>query len=305
MSPMRSFLSALTEPRSPKAAVSVTAEGISVLDTRRRNGAFVPLPEGIVRPAFEGANLPDPDTFARALMDAAGQAGLGRERRWAAALPGSTARLQVLTLESVASEREAAEMISWKAERLMGVPLADLRLTVTRLGQRDEWRYLLAAMSESVAREYEAVFIRLGWQVGMLLPRMVCESFWLQQGTLPNQMLLSVIDDDLSVMIVRRGEPILIRALPLVDEDPTEQLLRLLLFFRERSEGADAFADPTRSVQFEVLPVGLPIPPEKVRECITETFGVAPLMLDAARFGYGSSAEFSRMAAVGGLATLG
>lgn len=304
MSSFRTLLNALTEPRPPKAASAISAEGIAVFDTRRRAGTFLPLPQGFIRPAFEGLNLPDPDGFARALSDAANQAGLGRERRWAATLPGSTARIQVVTLEDVTSEAEAAEMIGWKAERLMGAPISSLRLTVSRLGHRAEWRYLIAAMSDSVATEYEAAFARLGWQVGMLLPRMVCESLWLRQGALSNQMLLSVVDDDLAVMVIQNGEPILIRALPIVDEDPTEQLLRLLLFFRERGDTASVFADPTKAVQFEVLPVGLPIPIEKVRECVTETFGAAPLILDAARFGYGSSAEFSRMAAVGGLATL-
>lgn len=304
MNAFRNILSILTEPRPPRAACAVSAEGIAVFDTRRRAGNFLPLPQGFIQPRFEGMNLSDPDGFARALSDAASQAGLGRERRWSASLPGSTARVQVVTLEDVSSESEATDMLGWKAERLMGVPLADLRLTVSRIGQRTDWRYLIAGMAESVAREYEAAFSKLGWQVGMLLPRMVCESLWLRQGALPNQMLLSVVDDDLSVMVIQRGEPILIRALPLVDEDPTEQLLRLLLFFRERTTASDAFADPTQAVQFEVLPVGLPIPVEKVRDCITETFGAAPLILDAARFGYGSSVEFSRMAAVGGLATL-
>src|SRR5918912_632376 len=139
-----SFLNRLVSPRSPSAAGGLSGEVASVVQLERRGGglavrsaAFLPLPDGLVRPGFDEPNVADPAELARALAELTSSAGLARRRRWSVALPEASTRTSILTMETApASRAEGEEMLRWKTERAIGAPLGRRGLAARQLAPR-------------------------------------------------------------------------------------------------------------------------------------------------------------------------
>ncbi len=295
-------------PPPSRALCALTAEGVVMLDRRSRQSAFRPWTEQAFQPGFDTENVRRPDIFAAVLRDAARAVGLAGERRWSALVPGATARAHVIAIEDATPRREVPEVILWKAERLTGLPASDIWMMTAELGPASMpaggtgKRFLITVMNRQVALDLQARLQWLSWQPGLLLPRLVCESLWFQRGAAQlDQMLISVEDDALAVMLLRRGLPLAIRALPLAGEAPAEQLLRLLLFFREHAAESGLSLE-TGQLRFEVLAVNAPLEANEISQCVAETFGDAPRMIEPRQLGFASAAEFSRLAGVAGLA---
>src|SRR5919112_1081988 len=187
MNPLKSLVS----PRYPSAAVGLSGEAACAVQLERRGGSFVvksagvlPLHEGLVRPGFDELNVEDPAALARALSDVTSTAGLARRRRWSVALPESSTRTSILTMETQPATRaEGEEMLRWKVERALGAPLDELRVSRERLKSDPQGRarHLVTAVRLSVLAEYEQVFQTLGWHAGLVLPRHMGEAWWLMR----------------------------------------------------------------------------------------------------------------------------
>src|SRR5437764_8801406 len=102
---MANPLSRLIKPRYPSAAVGLTGEGAAVvaLDRRRdalvvRRAGYVQLPEVLLRPNFEEANVADVQELADVLGDLVRSTGLLKRRRWSVALPEAATRTAILTM---------------------------------------------------------------------------------------------------------------------------------------------------------------------------------------------------------------
>ncbi|OYT70710.1 MAG: hypothetical protein CFK52_10260 [Chloracidobacterium sp. CP2_5A] len=308
MSVFERFWQRLTAPLPSRAICALTSEGVVAFDRRSRQSAFRPWTEQAFQPGFDEENVRRPDVFAAVLRDAARALGLSGERRWSALVPGATARTHVITLEAATPRQDVPEVILWKAERLTGLAGSDLWMTVAELGPASTAaggagkRFLLTAMNRRVALDLQGHLQRLGWQPGLILPRIVCESLWLQRSPAQlDQMLISVEEDTLAVMLLRRGFPLAIRTLPLAGEAPAEQLLRLLLFFREHAAESGLSLETTQ-IRFEVLAVNAPLKTAEISQCIVETFGEAPRMVEPRQLGFASASELSQLAGVAGLA---
>ena len=184
-----SFLNRIISPRYPSAAVGLSGEWASVVQLERRGGglsvrsaAFLPLPEGLLRPGFDESNVADPAALARALAELTSGAGLARRRRWSVALPEASTRTSILTMETApASRAEGEEMLRWKTERALGAPLDELRVSRERLqaDAQGRARHLVTAVRLHVLAEYEQTFAALGWHAGLILPRHMGEAHWL------------------------------------------------------------------------------------------------------------------------------
>src|SRR5918998_1217828 len=105
-------LSKLIAPRLPSAAVGLSGEGVGVVQLERRRDAFavrragyLPLREGLVRPSFDEPNVESPAELAAALAELAETTGLGKRRRWSAALPEAATRTSILTMETAPASR--------------------------------------------------------------------------------------------------------------------------------------------------------------------------------------------------------
>ena len=101
----------------------------------------------------------------------------------------------------------------------------------------------------AVLAEYEAVFERLGWDVGLVLPRHIGEAWWLMRSgnagkpdASQDALLVSSHEEGFTAVISRAGEPVLVRGVACDAEDRLDELYRLLLFYRERLAVGDAGA---------------------------------------------------------------
>jgi hypothetical protein len=325
----------LIDPRLPSAAVGLSGEGAGVVSLDRRRGQFVvrragyvPLPEGLLRPGFDEGNVSDTNELADTLGELVTSVGLSNRHRWSVALPEAATHTSILTLESVpASRQEREEMLRWKAERTVGVPLDELRVgrDELRADSQGRPRYLLTAVRLSVLAEYEEVFAVLGWHAGLVLPRHVGEAWWLlkdevdpRRATGTDSLLVSSHREGFTAVVLRGGEPLLLRNVACEAEDRADELYRFLLFYRDRNlpatavtEAATPLAQDLSAVPGEtierLLIAGEGLDPSEASAIISETLAAVPRMLDAADVRLSlpaSELDFNHMAAPAGLAAL-
>lgn len=322
----------LIDPKLPSAAVGLSGEGASVVSLDRRRGqfvvkraAYVPLPEGLLRPGFDEGNVSDVAELADMLGELVTSVGLSNRHRWSVALPEATTHTSILTLESVpASRQEREEMLSWKTERAVGVPLDELRIgrDALRPDSQGRPRYLLTTVRLSVLAEYEEVFGALGWHVGLVLPRHVGEAWWLlkddgdaRRPARSDSLLVSSHREGFTAVVLRGGEPLLVRNVACEAEDRADELYRFLLFYRDRNLTApDAVVPPAHDPSVasgetiaRLLVAGDGLDPSEASAIISETLSSVPHMLEAGdvRLSFPTSGlDFNQIAAPAGLAAL-
>jgi hypothetical protein len=313
-------LSRLVNPRWPSAAIGLEAGEASAVLLERRRGLFtikraatITLPQELLRPSFEEANISDMNELVEALAQLVTSAGLQRQKRWSVALPGAATRSVIVTLDSTPSSRvELDEVLHWKLERSFGHPMDELRVAHERLPSdaAGRARYIAVAVRLTVLAEYETVFEALGWRAGLILPRHVGEMQWLEKrgggaAAKGDGLLVSSHTEGFTAVIVRGEQPLAVRAIVCEEEDRDDELYRLLLFYRDRLSAPDD-APETYSIE-RLLSIGEGLKREHVGEIINETLGGNLQFMDAAEAGLAlpsTDLSFDSIAAPAGLATL-
>lgn len=314
---MANPLTKLIQPRWPAAAVGLTGEGAAVvaLDRRRdtfvvRRAGYVALPAGLVQPSFEESNVAEVTELADVLGELVRGTGLLKRRRWSVALPEAAARTAIITLESPSGSRtELDEMLRWKTERAFGHPLDELRVARTRLrtDAQGRARYLTMAVRLVVLAEYEAAFAALGWHAGLILPRHMGEAGWLMRARTPaDALLVSAHTEGFTAVLMRAGQPLLVRSIVCEAEDRTDELYRFLLFYRDRmaAQAAEGVAPDTID---QLLVAGHGLDPQAARTLVADTLAAAPRLVTAADVQLALPAhdlDFNQIAAPAGLAAL-
>lgn len=302
----------LLSPPAPNTAAGFIDENFAVVDLRRsRHGfslassAVTQLPAGLVTPSFDSENIADPQELAEIVLQTAEAAGLSNKKRWAVALPEGAARTMVVALESKpGNRRELNEVISWKIERLITVPTSELRISRQRMSRvAGQERYLVTVAREDVISQYESVFYALGWNTGLLLPRHLGEAQWLVWDNEPgDKMLVSANRSGFTSVIVRNGEPMLVRPYACEPESRTDELHRFALYYRDR------LAEQTgESVNLAGMLVLGGINPIEAQQAVSDAIDSQPRLLDPAEFGIdltGEAIVFDHLAGAAGLATL-
>jgi len=314
---MANPLSRLIKPRYPSAAVGLTGEGAAVvaLDRRRdalvvRRAGYVQLPDGLLRPSFEEANVADVNELTDVLGDLVRSTGLMKRRRWSVALPEAATRTAIITMESQPGSRaELEEMLRWKTERTFGHALDELRVAreSLRADAQGRARYLTTAVRLSVLAEYEAAFVALGWQAGLILPRHMGEAWWLmRERTSAPSLLVSTHAEGFTAVLLRGGQPLLVRSIVCDPEDRADELYRFLLFYRDRMAAqTDAGLAPEQIEQLLVAGHGLE--PQTAHTLVAETLNANPRLVSAADVHLEFPAhnfDFNLIAAPAGLAAL-
>jgi hypothetical protein len=313
-------LSKLIAPKLPAAAIGLESKSAAVvhLERRRRGEGFalrraatVALSDSLLVPGFDEINITDPQELAHALEEAVIGAGLGRQRKWSVSLPEAVTRAVILNLESPPGSRaELEEVLRWKTERNFGVPLEELRVSREKLpaDAQGRDRYLAVGVRESVLSEYESVFASLGWRAGLILPRHVGESRWLLNGGAPvagDALLVSSHREGFTVMLMRAGQPLVVRSVLCEAEDRDDELYRLLLFYRDRIAAAEEDHE-TRGIE-RLLVLGEGFDKDHVSQLIAETLGYELRPMGASEVGLQlppGELNFDEIAAPAGLATL-
>lgn len=320
-----SFLNRIISPRYPPAAVGLSGEVASVVQLERRGGglavrsaAFLPLPDGLVRPGFDEPNVADAPEFVRALSELTAGAGLARRRRWSVALPESSTRTSILTMETApASRAEGEEMLRWKTERALGAQLDDLRISRERLqtDAQGRARYLVTAVRLHVLAEYEQVFAALGWHAGLILPRHMGEARWLMAGgpSRADSLLVSSHREGFTAVVLRGDQPLYVRSVSCEPEDLADELYRFLLFYRDRNapaaEGDEQVPAPHAFAERieRLLVAGTGLDYARASAIVEEALAAPPRAVDPAdvRLSFPSNEmDFRQIAAPAGLAAL-
>lgn len=308
------MFSFLTQPNFPKAAIGLEKESITVVSLQREGRAFgvkqaatVDLPTRLLVPNFLEKNISNPREFAVLLEDAVTSAGLLRQKSWSVSLPSSTARSAILTLENADSGKdESEEILDWKAEQSFGAPASELRITRQKIAPDKDKRprYFATAVKLSVIDEYETIFENFGWKAGLILPRAVSESNWIMEdSTRGDSMLISAQSDGFSAILLRDGEPAVIRSVTCTENERDDEIYRLLMFYNDRFA-----ADSQDKLLERILLIGKGLVPAKIREISSEALGRALQVMRPEEVGLNvpaSNLTFEDIAAPAGLAALG
>ena len=269
-----------------------------------RNAATVDLPKSLVQPQFLGSNISSRPGFRTVLLEAANLAGLLGQKNWSVALPSSSARTAILTIEA-AGKSETEDVFDWKAEQSFGAPASQLRISKHKIANDAEGRirYFASAVKLSVIDEYETVFEEMGWKAGLILPRPVCELNWLLGSTQPEDaLLLSSQREGFTAVLFGDGEPNVIRSVTCQPNEKDDEIYRLLMFYNDRFAGERGPRQLNR-----VLTVGSDLRDNKVVEIAREALGRTVAILRAEDVGLNIPAGalgFNELAAPAGLAAL-
>ena len=307
------MFSFITKPNYPKAAIGLEKERVTVLSLQKegragfgiRNAASMQLPASLLQPQFMESNISSLQGVATVLHEAAGLAGLLKQRNWSVALPSRTARTAILTLDNE-SGSNIDEVLDWKAEQTFGVPAVALRITKNRLSSDREGklRYLATAVKLSIIDEYESVFEHLGWKAGLILPRPVCESSWLlRNGHATDSLLLSSQEGGFTAVLFSNGEPNVVRSVTCSDAEKDDEIYRLLLFYNDRV-GVERGAHQLD----RVLAIGSDLQTSSINQIAHEALGRQISILGPADVGLrfpDTSISFDEIAAPAGLALFG
>jgi hypothetical protein len=302
----------LVTPWYPSTAIGLESGAASLVQIERgrgntskiRRAASVRLDESLIRPSFDEPNVSDRGQLAAVLNDLAASAGLLKQKKWSVALPEAAARTAIFTLETTpGSSSELEEILTWKMERVFGVPLDELIISKEQLSKDSQRRdrYFVIATRIATLEEYESVFSTLGWRAGLLLPRHIGESQWLTiNGFQGDSMLLSGSTHGFTAVVFREKQPLIMRTVSCEPEECEDELYRLLLFYRDRRSAHEASLA-------RLLVLGADFPKKRAAEIANETLGTDLRPLGAEDLGLelpSREISFDNIAAPAGLATL-
>ena len=157
-------------------------------------------------------------------------------------------------------------------------------------------------MKLSVIDEYETIFEQFGWKAGLILPRVVAETRWLG-GDSMDSLLISSQEDGFTAILLRGGEPNVVRSVTCAPAEVDDEIYRLLMFYNDRftTKGEGNMLN-------RLLLVGRDLVPERIRSISAEAFGHALTVLRSEDVGLNvpiGSLSFDDLAAPAGLAALG
>ncbi len=280
---------------APNTAAGFIDDNFAVVDMRRgRRGfslassAVTQLPPGLVEPGFDSLNIRDESELAEIVEQTSGAAGLAKKKRWSVALPEGAARTLVINLESKpGSRRELDEVLAWKIERLIAASAPDLRISRQRISpSAGQERYLVTVAREDVLSQYESFFRAMGWNAGLILPRHLGEAQWLLWEQTPgDKMLVSVNRSGFTALIVRKGEPILIRNYVCEPDSRADEIHRFALYYKDR------LADSVSNAELTGLLVIGGIDPSEAGSAVSDALDITPHIFDPSEFGFSLANE--------------
>ncbi len=309
------MLSSLTKPNYPRAAMGFGQNSVTAVALQKdgpaffsvRQAATVELPAGLVNPSFVDDNISDQFELAEHLERVSLECGLRGQKQWSVSMPSTTARTAILSIKEVpTSKRELEEVLDFKAETSFGVPSSELRISMDRISPDAEGRarYFATAVKLGVIDEYETVFESLGWRAGLILPRAVSELNWLAGSrSAEDALLISSQENGFTALLLRAGEPALVRSVICRDEEIDDEIFRLLVYYKDKYEES-----PESGSSGRFLVIGEGSLDDRFAGISAEALGRSVRLLAPADLGLAfpsSSLRFSDIAAPAGLATLG
>jgi hypothetical protein len=298
-------------PAAPTTSAGFIDDSFVVVDLRRARRGFAmassavtQLPPGVVTPSFDELNILDSDELVEIIRQTAEAAGLMRRKKWSVALPDTAARSFVVPLESKPGSRaELNEVLAWKIERLVALPATDLRISRQRISPlAGQERYVITVAREEVIGQYEEAFERVGWTTGLMLPRHLGEAQWLAWEKSPgDKLLVSANRHGFTSLVMRNGEPLLVRSYQCEPETTADELHRFALYYRDRLAPTTATGSLTAMLVLGQIDI------DEAQRAVSDATESEPRAMRATEFGLdfsGDTIRFEHLAGAAGLATL-
>lgn len=234
----------LVEPDYPEVAVEVRPRGIAAVRLAREGrqttlgaAAVVDLPEGALDVTLARSNIADPEAFRSALGGALERAGALSGGPVSLVLPDPAVRLVLVDGAGLKNRRaDAEETIRFRLHKALPFDVRAARLAWDRRPRVG--RVLVAVALEEVVRSYEEALESLGFYPGLVEASSPALTS-LEESGAGDRLLVNWDDGYVSFLLVRDGEPILVRTLPGVAEASgvARQATSTLQFYRDRLGG--------------------------------------------------------------------
>ena len=273
-----------------------------------------PLAPGLLHFQMLEPNILDEQGFSKAVESALLRAGLGGRKRIALSIPDHLARIAVMELpDPPRSSAELVEFLKFRMKKSLPFDVERARVAFERL-PGEAPTFLTGVMHEAVVSQYEDVFTRLGFHVGLVLPASV--SLLQLLRPLARRELAPGADyffvnaerDYFSVSLVRdRDLPALTRTLGLRaqdgveriygEEDLLQEIIPTAIYYREKLSGQSLARVYYRSLRPDLVHLREIL--EEQFEAPSEPFNLAKAIPVARDVGLDAEAADAAAAAAG------
>ncbi len=233
--------SALVEPPLPPVAVEVRPRAVAAVRlTRDRRGlgaaSCVELPAGVLSVSLTKANVVEPIAFRGAVRSALERAGALGPGPASLVLPDPAVRIALVAADGLKGRTaEADETVRFRLHKSLPFDVRSARLAWRALSNGQA---LVAVSPEEVLQGYEAALEALDLHPGLVEPASLALASAFEEE--PGDRLLVNWDDDyVSFLVLRDGEPVLVRTLPgeASPDAVARQAAGTLQFYRDRLGG--------------------------------------------------------------------
>lgn len=241
----------LLDPEPPMSAIEVRASGVAGLRLVREGkrlalgaAASLELAAGVLRVSLTEPNIVAAAAFRDTLRAAAERVGLLAGARVALVLPDPVARVSLVPAAEVKarSRKELEELLRFRIRKSLPFDVQHARIAFAEVPAAPgrPAALLVAAAHEPIIAAYEQALREVALEPGLVelsaLSLMASRS-----GTSGDELLINWDDEHASLIVLRDGEPILIRTLigelQARPEEVAREVQSTLLYYQERLGG--------------------------------------------------------------------
>ncbi len=226
----------------PRVACEISSERIVAARAAEAGknleaAAVAALPEGLVTPGLQQANIADRAQLVPVLRDAL-SAVAGRLRDICLIIPDPTTRVMLLEFETLPEKREDADaVVRFRLKKSLPFEVEQAAVSFDRQSTANPIRVVAAVTPRSVLDEYESLVREAGYNPGSVLPSMVA-ALGLADASHPT-MVIKVEHGTTTFAIVNQEQLLLYRALEntgsaVTGESVADDINTSLVYFEDR-----------------------------------------------------------------------
>lgn len=225
----------------PRIACEISADRI--IAVRAADGgaleaaAAAALPEGLLAPGLQQANIPDRAKLVPALRDALAAVS-GRGRDICLVIPDATTRVMLLDFETFPEKQQDADaVVRFRLKKSLPFDVEQSSVSFERQGTALPVRVVAAVTPRSILEEYESLVSEAGYNPGSVLPSTLA-ALGLADASRP-AMVIKVEHGTTTFAIVDQDQILLYRALDnggaaVTGESLVDDVNTSLVYFEDR-----------------------------------------------------------------------
>jgi type IV pilus assembly protein PilM len=237
----RNIMPQASIPR-PRVACEISADRIVAVraaeaGTKIEAAAAAALPEGLLTPGLQQANVAERAKIVPALRDSL-TAVAGRVRDICLIIPDATTRVMLLDFETLPEKQQDADaVVRFRLKKSLPFDVEAAAVSFDRQGTAIPIRVMAAVTPRSVLEEYESLVREAGYNPGCVLPSMLA-TLGLADASRPT-MVIKVERGTTTFAIVDQDQLLLYRALDnggssVTGESLVDDVNTSLVYFEDR-----------------------------------------------------------------------